>query len=81
MGETYHPRGELIHGYAPRDHPFYLIWAAMKDRCNNSNCENYLNYGARGIGYCARVAHFSNFAEDMWPRTADPRTRERRDND
>lgn len=36
MGETYHPRGELIHGYAPRDHPFYLIWAALKAAGNDS---------------------------------------------
>lgn len=80
MGETYHPRGELVHGYAPREHPFYLIWAAMKDRCNNPECKGYENYGARGISYCARWAHFANFAEDMWPRTADHLTLERRDN-
>ena len=80
MAETYHPRGELVHGFRVRDHPFYLIWAAMKDRCNNPNCDGYENYGARGISYCERWKHFANFAEDMWPRTADHLTLERRNN-
>lgn len=81
MGETYHPRGELVHGYAPRDHPFYNVWSAMKERCNNPGATSYENYGGRGIGYCPRWAHFINFAEDMWPRTADHLTLERRNND
>ena len=81
MGETYHPRGELIHGYAPRDHPFYDAWADMKARCNNENDPSYVNYGGRGIAYCERWAHFVNFAEDMWPRNAAHLTLERRDND
>lgn len=80
MAETYHPRGELVHGYAPRQHPFYLAWAAMKDRCNNPNCKGYPDYGGRGITYCDRWKHFANFAEDMWPRTAEHLTLERRNN-
>lgn len=80
MNETYHPRGELVHGYAPREHPFYVVWADMKSRCRDENAPSFENYGARGITYCARWAHFANFAEDMWPRTADHLTLERRDN-
>lgn len=65
MAETYHPRGELIDGYAPREHPLYMVWADMKSRCNNASDKSYENYGARGIGYCERWKHFANFVEDM----------------
>lgn len=81
MTETYHPRGMRVHGYRVREHPFYTIWADMKTRCRNEADETFLNYGARGINYCSRWKHFKNFAEDMWPRTADHLTLERRDND
>lgn len=30
----------------------YFIWQAMKKRCGNPNCDNYSNYGARGITVC-----------------------------
>ena len=30
----------------------YYIWQAMKKRCGNPNCENYRNYGGRGIAVC-----------------------------
>ena len=80
MAETYHPRGELIHGFAPREHPFYLVWAAMKNRCNNPKSRSYEDYGGRGISYCSEWKHFAQFAEDMWPRTADHLTLERKDN-
>ena len=30
----------------------YRIWAAMRRRCNNPNCDAYKWYGARGISVC-----------------------------
>lgn len=27
----------------------YNIWRSMRQRCNNPNCRNYKNYGARGV--------------------------------
>lgn len=81
MAETYHPRGELVHGYAPRQHPFYAIWVDMKRRCRSEADPSYQNYGARGITYCEDWKHFAIFAADMWPRTADHLTLERREND
>lgn len=78
--ETYHPRGELVHGYAPRDHPIYSVWVSMKSRCNDPSQEGYENYGGRGITYCDRWKHFANFAEDMWPKPYPEATIERRDN-
>lgn len=79
--ETYHRRGELVHGYNVREHPLYFVWADMKSRCRNEKSAGFENYGKRGITYCTRWRHFSNFAEDMWPRPSDEHTLERRDND
>ena len=78
--ETYHPRGVLVHGYKPREHPLYMVWADMKRRCNNEKDAGYANYGGRGITYCDRWKHFANFAEDMWPRPSDEHMIERIDN-
>lgn len=66
--ETYHPRGELVGGFVVREHPLYTVWASMKARCTNPRSKAYVNYGGRGISYCERWKHFSNFAEDMGPR-------------
>lgn len=30
----------------------HRVWLHIKDRCNNSNCKSYCNYGARGILIC-----------------------------
>ncbi len=76
--ETYHPRGQLVHGYRVGEHPLYDTWATMKQRCRHERYENYAN---RGIGYCDRWAHFANFAEDMWPIPFAGATLERIDND
>lgn len=38
------------HGEA--DTRLYRVWQGMKDRCYNKNCENYENYGKRGIEVC-----------------------------
>ena len=65
MTETYHPRGQLIDGYAPRKHPNYNVWSNIKSRCTNENDSGYENYGGRGITYCERWKHFQNFCEDM----------------
>lgn len=39
-----------IHGLS--NHPLYQIWENMVDRCENSNCKNYKNYGGRGVKIC-----------------------------
>lgn len=39
----------------------YRAWDSMKDRCRNKNCNNYKNYGARGITYCDEWEEFDNF--------------------
>lgn len=44
----------------------YLVWQAMKTRCNNPNSVNYKDYGGRGIKICERwESNFENFLSDM----------------
>jgi len=40
----------------------------MKQRCQNKNRHNYLNYTERGITVCERWQSFDNFIADMGPR-------------
>lgn len=81
VNETYHPRGELVDGYAVKEHPIYYVWASMKSRCNDCDSTGYENYGGRGITYCAEWGHFVNFAADMFPSWREGLTIERVDND
>lgn len=30
----------------------FNIWQSMRQRCNDANCQNYKNYGAKGIRVC-----------------------------
>lgn len=44
----------------------YKIWAAIIQRCTNSNHKNWKYYGGRGIIVCERWrSSFENFNEDM----------------
>lgn len=45
--------------------PEYKAWQEMKRRCNDSNRQNYRNYGGRGIVVCERWLDFTNFLADM----------------
>jgi hypothetical protein len=47
----------------------YVSWAAMRDRCRNTNSPKWQNYGGRGITVCDRWKDsFQNFLYDMGPR-------------
>lgn len=49
--------------------PEYISWQAMKERCYNTNKENYIYYGKIGIEVCERWKNsFTNFFEDMGER-------------
>lgn len=39
----------------------YWAWKAIKQRCSNSRCRAYKNYGARGITYCKEWEEFEEF--------------------
>ena len=34
------------------NHPIYIIWKGMKQRCSNPNTRNYHRWGGRGIEVC-----------------------------
>lgn len=54
----------------------------MKNRCTNSNTNNYHRYGGRGIFVCQRwVESFENFYADMGPKPSLEHSIERINND
>jgi hypothetical protein len=60
----------IKHGHAQKGHvsPIYDVWAAMIQRCTNSNNKAYKYYGGRGIKVCERWLAFENFCADMGDR-------------
>ena len=58
------------HGHAKKNKRTseYLTWQQIFQRCKNSNCKSYINYGGRGIKVCKRWYDFRNFLSDMGPR-------------
>jgi len=65
LGKT--PRAFELHG---KNHtPEYVIWCAIKRRCNGQNYKDFKHYGGRGIKICDRWAKsFAAFYSDMGPR-------------
>lgn len=43
--------------------PLYGLWKTMRKRCNCVNCQDYKNYGGRGIKVCEEWNDFINFYE------------------
>jgi hypothetical protein len=43
----------------------YRAWRHMLDRCENPNCEEYCNYGERGVGVSEDWHVFANFHADV----------------
>lgn len=68
--------GESIGGRSK----MYRVWAGMWRRCRATTGEHWLNYGARGIGVCARWNLFENFKSDMEDTYRDGLTIDRKDN-
>lgn len=48
-----------------RNHPLYIVWLNMRQRCNNPKVECYPRYGGRGIKVCDRWNKFINFYNDV----------------
>lgn len=59
----------------------YTCWQSMKDRCFNTNAENYDRYGARGITVCQRWWEFATFLKDIGHAPTPEHTIDRIDND
>ena len=63
--------GNYKHGHRSKygkPSPTYISWRNMRQRCQDSNCPDYKNYGGRGIKVCERWQDFANFLEDMGTR-------------
>lgn len=48
--------------------PEYHAWKAMRRRCENRWCNQYINYGGRGIKVCERWRSYENFIADVGRR-------------
>jgi hypothetical protein len=71
------------HGHAAGSSgsPEYRTWAAMKNRCSNSNTKCFPDYGGRGIKVCREWSDsFESFLEDMGPRPSSRHSIDRIDN-
>lgn len=53
---------KTTHGLIKDNYKLYKVWIGMKQRCYNSKCSSYKNYGQRGIKLCENWVHsFENF--------------------
>lgn len=59
------------HGLA-NQHPMYVTWKLMRQRCLNPTNPAYVYYGGRGITIDPRWNNFAQFAADMGPKPPDP---------
>lgn len=61
----YHRETRTTHGLGGTS--LYKVWCSMRDRCHNSRCKAYQNYGGRGITVCLEwedIASFIKWALD-----------------
>jgi len=72
-------KASKIHGLSSKTSEYH-IWAAMMQRCENTNNVDYEYYGARGIKVCERWKTFANFIVDMGKKPSEKHTLERKDN-
>jgi hypothetical protein len=61
--------------------PTHRVWKHLRERCNNPNRKDWVNYGGRGIRVCERWETFANFLADMGERSAPGLSIDRIDND
>ena len=55
-----------VHG---KDHPLYVVWRKMRERCYNPRHDKFRFYGARGITVCDQWRHdFAAFLADVGDR-------------
>lgn len=58
----------------------YRIWKNMRNRCENSESQDYQSYGGRGITVCEEWKSFEQFYADMGLPPTETATIERRQN-
>lgn len=57
----------------------WRCWQYLRNRCTNPKCDQYPNYGGRGISFCDRWKSFDLFFEDMGEAPAPKHTLDRID--
>ena len=57
--------GEIVGGKPSSE---WIVWRAMRQRCDDPNHKSYASYGGRGIRVCERWQDFANFLADMGRR-------------
>lgn len=67
-----------VHGLAGSTE--YRIWCRMRERCNNPNNKDFVNYGGRGIRVCDRWSDPALFILDMGARPSRAHSIERENN-
>lgn len=72
-------KAKTIHGMC--DTIEYKSWGHMMERCFNPNCDDYPEWGGRGITVCERWRTFKNFINDMGMKPGPEYKIERIDND
>lgn len=70
--------GHTKHG--GKSTPEYTAWAHMVQRITNPKCQEYVNYGGRGLSMDEQWIDFSRFFADMGPKPSPLHSLERRDN-
>lgn len=76
-----HTCSRLRHGHSRKGRftPEYNSYRAAKERCQNTGCEKYEDYGGRGIQF--RYLDFERFLADVGPRPHRGLSIDRIDND
>jgi hypothetical protein len=59
--------------------PEYKAWQNARERCNNPNVDNYVNYGGRGIKFL--FTSFEEFFAEVGPRPSPAHSIDRINND
>lgn len=49
--------------YGNENHPLYSRWLSMRQRCNNSNHKQYMDWGGRGITICNEFNDFKQYVK------------------
>ena len=62
MGLLHATQAKIKHGDSKKTR-LYAIWAAMKRRCYNPNCDPYKYYGGKGIKVCDEWLEYDKFRE------------------
>lgn len=66
MRETSAANGRATARHGEKGTMLHNIWVSMRQRCNDSNCNAFKWYGARGITVCDRwLTSYENFRDDM----------------